>query len=226
MNKKLLAIAGAVTAFVLAVLVGTLSVAANQTETAHLMGTSSWSEKLLNELGIKSQAQLNAQIQSNNPAPAMLPEPILAQATPIESALVIPEPERAAKPKSSTTAAVINNSDGATNNPAAALSTNAISAQQARLIAQRAAPNSQVTGTPDLVLYAGQTAYEVVMGTGQVYVDANSGAVLDNTAITTAKRSYNDDDEYEKNERNKKYKNERHEQERNHDDDDDEDHRA
>ena len=54
----------------------------------------------------------------------------------------------------------------------------AVSAEQAAAIAQQAVPGAAVSGTPELVLFQGTPAYEVVLDAGVVYVDAQSGAVL------------------------------------------------
>lgn len=59
-----------------------------------------------------------------------------------------------------------------------------ISTEQARNIAQRAAPNTPF-GAPELVRYSGKVAYEVVSPQGDVYVD-HTGAVLDNGAAAEA----------------------------------------
>jgi hypothetical protein len=59
----------------------------------------------------------------------------------------------------------------------------AVSPDMARAIALAAAPGSVVLRDPELVLYQGAVAYEVALNSGAVYVDANSGAVLANTAV-------------------------------------------
>jgi uncharacterized membrane protein YkoI len=62
-----------------------------------------------------------------------------------------------------------------------------LSPQQAALVALRVAQGATLTAAPDMVDFQGQTAYEVRLTRGTVYVDANSGQVLYNGA--TAGRS-------------------------------------
>ncbi len=54
----------------------------------------------------------------------------------------------------------------------------ALSAQQAAQVAMNLVPGATLTRTPDLVNYNGTVAYEVLLNQGTVYVDANSGQVL------------------------------------------------
>ncbi len=54
----------------------------------------------------------------------------------------------------------------------------AVSAAQAAQIALNAVPNAQLLGDPQLVNISGNIAYEVPLDQGRVYVDANSGQVL------------------------------------------------
>jgi uncharacterized membrane protein YkoI len=61
--------------------------------------------------------------------------------------------------------------------------TYAISPEQAVSIALGvAAPGATLTKAPELVSYEGKPAYEVILNKGAVYVDAQTGAVLANTA--------------------------------------------
>ena len=57
-----------------------------------------------------------------------------------------------------------------------------ITAAQATEIAQRAAPGAKLTRPPELVNFQGSVAYEVLLNQGTLYVDANSGSVLFNSA--------------------------------------------
>ena len=57
-----------------------------------------------------------------------------------------------------------------------------ITVAQATEIAQRAAPGAKLTRTPELVNFQGSVAYEVLLNQGTLYVDANSGSVLFNSA--------------------------------------------
>jgi uncharacterized membrane protein YkoI len=60
--------------------------------------------------------------------------------------------------------------------------TYAVSSNQAASIALAAVPGAKLTRAPELVLFQGKAAYEVVLDRGKVYVDANSGQVLYNGA--------------------------------------------
>jgi hypothetical protein len=57
-----------------------------------------------------------------------------------------------------------------------------VSADQAGTVALASAPGAALSGTPALVSYQGAVVYEVTLDTGLIYVDANSGQVLANTA--------------------------------------------
>jgi len=59
---------------------------------------------------------------------------------------------------------------------------------QATRIAQTTLPRTRLTRAPELVNYNGAVAYEVILDRGTVYVDANSGAVLANSATQTTTR--------------------------------------
>lgn len=59
----------------------------------------------------------------------------------------------------------------------------AISSEQAGQLALAAAPGASLLATPELVNYAGTPAYEARLDRGLVYIDANTGAVLANTAV-------------------------------------------
>ncbi|PJF47245.1 MAG: hypothetical protein CUN48_09675 [Candidatus Thermofonsia Clade 3 bacterium] len=87
----------------------------------------------------------------------------------------------------------------------------AISAQRALEIAQASALGAVAQRLPELVNFQGTIAYEVAFNTGMVYVDANSGAVLYNGALTqpvAGPAYYDDDDEHEREEREYKEKRE------------------
>lgn len=208
MNKSLLIIAGVLTAFVLVVMGG---VFASVLDTSKL-GASKLSNQVYRVLGIKSEEQMQTSLlvnpnadnvnanerQSNTTDTNNAPSPVvLAANTPTVSANAQWMP---------TTV----KDNGVM-----------ISTEQARNIAQRAAPNTPF-GAPELVRYSGKVAYEVVSRQGNVYVDANTGAVLDNGAAPTAQpRGYEGDDDEEKEHRGKKRKHREEE-----DDDDDEDRRG
>lgn len=207
MNKSLLIIAGVLTAFVLVVMGG---VFANVLDTSKL-GASKLSNQVYRVLGIKSEEQMQTSLlvnpnadnvnanerQSNTTDTNNAPSPVvLAANTPTVSANAQWMP---------TTV----KDNGVM-----------ISTEQARNIAQRAAPNTPF-GAPELVRYSGKVAYEVVSPQGNVYVDANTGAVLDNGAAAEAQtRAYGDDDDEEKEHRGKKRK---HHKEEDEDEDDDDD---
>lgn len=61
----------------------------------------------------------------------------------------------------------------------------AVTPEVAAEIALGAAPRATLVRLPDLVNFQGAVAYEVVLDSGSVYVDANSGQVLYNGAIAT-----------------------------------------
>ena len=61
----------------------------------------------------------------------------------------------------------------------------AVTPEVAAEIALGAAPRATLVRLPDLVSFQGAVAYEVVLDSGSVYVDANSGQVLYNGAIAT-----------------------------------------
>ncbi len=54
----------------------------------------------------------------------------------------------------------------------------ALSSQQAAQVAMNLVPGASLTRTPELVNYNGTVAYEVILNQGTLYVDANSGQVL------------------------------------------------
>jgi uncharacterized membrane protein YkoI len=67
---------------------------------------------------------------------------------------------------------------------------NAINVQltpgQAAAVARGVAPNAKLVSAPQLVNFQGTVAYEVGLNQGNVYVDANSGKVLLNSAATNS----------------------------------------
>jgi hypothetical protein len=80
----------------------------------------------------------------------------------------------------------------------------AVSPDMARAIALAAAPGATVQRDPELVIYQGAVAYEVALNSGAVYVDANSGVVLANTAVAQPQQprfGEGEDDEHEEHER-------------------------
>jgi hypothetical protein len=211
MNKRLLIIAGVLTAFVLVVMGGVFTSVLDQSTS----GVAKLSDKVYRALGIKSEAQMQTSLLVNPNSE----NPVATNATERQ-------PNAAVNGNSPNPVVV------AANTPVAGKSAQwvqtsardnglAISTEQARSIAQRAAPNAQF-GTPELVRYSGKVAYEVVSSQGNVYIDAATGAVLDNGAVAEAQpRGYREGDDDEENEhRGKKRKH--HDEE----DDDDEDRRG
>jgi uncharacterized membrane protein YkoI len=57
---------------------------------------------------------------------------------------------------------------------------------QAAEIAFQAAPGATILSMPTLLDYQGSTAYEVILNTGLIYVDANTGQVLYNGTVASA----------------------------------------
>lgn len=55
----------------------------------------------------------------------------------------------------------------------------AVTPEQAAIIALNAVPGSMLSRTPEVVNYQGSVAYEVQLDGGPVYVDAQSGQILD-----------------------------------------------
>lgn len=53
-----------------------------------------------------------------------------------------------------------------------------ITADAAAQVALNVAPGTQLMSTPELVNFQGTTAFEVVLNTGSVYIDAGSGQLL------------------------------------------------
>ena len=210
MNKRLLIIAGVLTAFVLVVMGGVFTSVLDQSTS----GVSKLSDKVYRALGIKSDAQMQASLlvnsSSENPVATSAierqPNAVNNDITPNPVVLTANTP-------------VVSKNTQQVQAPARDNGI-AVSTEQARSIAQRAAPNAQFA-TPELVRYGGKVAYEVVSPQGNVYVDAITGAVLDNGAVAQAQpRGYGEDDDEEQEHHGKKRKH--HEEE----DDDDEDRRG
>lgn len=59
-----------------------------------------------------------------------------------------------------------------------------ISADRAMILAIRLVPGSVPTREAELVNFQGTPAYEVILNSGSVYLDAQTGAVLANTALS------------------------------------------
>lgn len=72
-----------------------------------------------------------------------------------------------------------------------------ISADLAATIAKNVAPVAVQKKAPELVLFEGVTAYEVVTDRGNVYVDAATGEVLYNGAYADVIAAYSEEEEYE-----------------------------
>ena len=231
MNKSLLIIAGVLTAFVLVALGGVFTSALNPSHPLKPSAMTTLSDKFYQALGIKSEAQMQQSLLVNQTA-----ENGVANDGNSSNVAVQSNPSMLATQSDTEVATTVNktnnsfwqqvgksDSANATQVAQAAPQNNGatVSVQQAYAIAQRAAPNAQF-GTPELVRYSGKVAYEVISRQGNVYVDANTGAVLDNGAAPTAQpRGYEGDDDEEEEHRGKKRKH--HEEE---DDDDDEDRRG
>ena len=200
MNKRLLIVAGALTAFVLVVLGGVFGewVDTQPNQASPL-------DKVLPSLSNSAQAkpatsaneetsspQINiADAKPSNPAPrSFTNEPAPVAQAPVHDT---PKPTAPALAK--------------------------YSANQAANIAQNLAPRARLQGTPELVRYGGRVAYEAVFDQGKIYIDANTGAVLSNGIVTEQQnqRGYEDDDDEENEHRSKGKR-----KHREHDDDEDE----
>jgi len=223
MNKRLLIIAGVLTAFVLVVLGGVFTSALNPSHPLKPSAMTTLSDKLYQTLGIKSETQMQQSLAVNPIANISNTE------RPVNGSMVAPQTNTdisvsANKPNNGFWQTMGQpNLVNSTQVAQAAPQNNGVtvSVQQAHSIAQRAAPNAQF-GTPELVRYSGKVAYEVVSRQGNVYVDANTGAILDNGAAPAAQtRGYEGDDDEEEEHRGKKRKH--YEEE---DDDEDEDRRG
>ena len=69
---------------------------------------------------------------------------------------------------------------------------NTITSAQAQTSALNAVPGATVLRVPDLVNYQGAPAYEVVLDKGTLYIDAKTGAILQNGAASTFTRESHD----------------------------------
>jgi uncharacterized membrane protein YkoI len=87
--------------------------------------------------------------------------------------------------------------------PAQPSSLAALSAAQATALAKQDAPNAILQATPELINYNGTAAYEVLLDSDTIYVDANFGAIL-NPVATNNVYVENDDDHDEDKHRSKK----------------------
>ncbi len=74
-----------------------------------------------------------------------------------------------------------------------------ISTVLAATIAKNVAPGAVQQKSPELVLFEGTEAYEVVTDLGNVYVDATTGEVLNN-GTAAAMMGYGEEEEYEEDE--------------------------
>ena len=75
-----------------------------------------------------------------------------------------------------------------------------VTADSATAIAEQTIPGATLTKAPELVNFQGVVAYEVLLDRGSIYIDANSGEVLYNSAENSAamgEYEEDDDDEYE-----------------------------
>ena len=232
MNKRLLIIAGALTAFSVVAFGSVFVSMSNPSDSPKSSSASKFTDKLYQSLGIKSEAQMQQSLAANSMSntennATLANESMTAAQTDGNASTQInqsmnPSANQASNdawqaasktnaPSSNATTQVAQVAQTAPQNNAVG-----VSVQQARSLAQRAAPNAQF-GTPELVRYSGKVAYEVVSAQGNVYIDANTGAILDNGAAVTQPRAYEGDDDEKEEHRGKKRKH--HEEE---DDDDDE----
>lgn len=94
-----------------------------------------------------------------------------------------------------------------------------VTADSATAIALQAQPDGTLTKAPELVNYQGVVAYEILLDRASLYIDANSGEVLYNSAENSAAmgeyEEYEEDEEHEEDDDDGEY--EEHEE-----DDDDE----
>ena len=228
MNKRLLIIAGALTAFSVVAFGSVFVSMSNPSDSPKSSSASKFTDKLYQSLGIKSEAQMQQSLAANSMSNTenLANETMTAAQTDGNASTQVnqsmnPSANQASNdawqaasktnaPSSNATMQVAQVAQTAAQNNAVG-----VSVQQARSLAQRAAPNAQF-GTPELVRYSGKVAYEVVSAQGNVYIDANTGAILDNGAAAQPRAYEGDDDEKEEH-RGKKRKH--HEEE---DDDDDE----
>ena len=231
MNKRLLIIAGALTAFSVVAFGSVFVSLSNPSDSPKSSSASKFTDKLYQSLGIKSEAQMQQSLAANSMSNTernansanLANESMTAAQTDSNASTQINQSVNPSANQASNDAwqaASKNNasSGNATTQVAQTAPQNnavGVSVQQARSLAQRAAPNAQF-GTPELVRYSGKVAYEVVSAQGNVYIDANTGAILDNGAAAQPRAYEGDDDEKEEH-RGKKRKH--HEEE---DDDDDE----
>ena len=234
MNKRLLIIAGALTAFSVVAFGSVFVSMSNPSDSPKSSSASKFTDKLYQSLGIKSEAQMQQSLAANSMSNTennansanLANESMTAAQTDGNASTQINQSMNPSANQASNdawqAASKTNASSGNASTQVAQVAQTApqnnavgVSVQQARSLAQRAAPNAQF-GTPELVRYSGKVAYEVVSAQGNVYIDANTGAILDNGAAATQPRSYEGDDDEKEERRGKKRKH--HEEE----DDDDE----
>jgi len=111
------------------------------------------------------------------------PQPVPLVAAPAQS--VAAPAESVTAPAQSVTAPAQPTQDVTPSSPPVSLS-----AADAAAIALAWAPGSTVVGVPELVIFEGTLAYEVIMDTGVLYIDANTGRVLyDGTTATPVKNT-------------------------------------
>ena len=95
----------------------------------------------------------------------------------------------------------------------------AITSDKAALVALSDVPGATLQKTPELVDFEGTVAYEVLLDSATLYIDANSGEVLYNSMVVSA--SAYDDEEYE-DEDEEEYEDEDEEEEEDEDEDEEE----
>ncbi len=231
MNKKFLMMAAVLTTLLMvgvAVVYASVTGLANPVTQAAGEHGARWTAKVYQALGIKTAEQMNqatagaqtAIVNSESTATNSAVAPSVSSVTApmvFEARATQAQAQAPAQQRAQTT--VTNN----TSNNAQSNGVN-ISAAQARNLAQRAAPSAQF-GPAELVRYGGRVAYEVLSKQGNVYIDAQTGAVVGNTVVTQPTRNRYEDDDDEREHRSKKRKHREHEEEDD-DDDDDEDRRG
>lgn len=84
----------------------------------------------------------------------------------------------------------------------------ALTPEQAAAIASSFVPGARPAGTPELVSLEGTLAYEVRLDRGSVYLDANSGRLLQDGTRRTggSQRRWEDDDDEHEHEREKHFR--------------------
>ncbi|WP_201558825.1 PepSY domain-containing protein [Psychrobacter sp. 72-O-c] len=107
-------------------------------------------------------------------------------------------------------------------NPLSQSSLAALTPAQATALAKQNAPSAVLQATPELINYNGSVAYEVLLDSGTIYIDANIDAVLNPVATDNYRVDGFDDDyddDYKDKDDDDKYKSEKHGKKKHNDDD-------